>query len=160
MYFEPQNRLLLSGDALWEGGMGFVWPEEGANPWIESAHAALDTIERLDPVVVIPGHGAPFGDARAAIGTVRARLDAFARDPAKNARHVVKVMFVFALLERGSMAVGEVAGYLGRVGCYRDMTERFLGEPPEALAGWLVADLERAGAVRVEAGRVRPTMPA
>jgi glyoxylase-like metal-dependent hydrolase (beta-lactamase superfamily II) len=34
MFFEPVHRILLSGDALWEGGMGFVWPEEGANPFI------------------------------------------------------------------------------------------------------------------------------
>jgi glyoxylase-like metal-dependent hydrolase (beta-lactamase superfamily II) len=41
MFFEPENRILVSGDALWENGMGFVWPEEGANPWIEAAHDAL-----------------------------------------------------------------------------------------------------------------------
>ena len=58
--------------------MGFVWPEEGANPCIEAAHEALAAIERLDPAVVIPGHGAPFGDARGAIarcarGSTRSR---------------------------------------------------------------------------------------
>jgi glyoxylase-like metal-dependent hydrolase (beta-lactamase superfamily II) len=41
MFFEPENRLLISGDALWENGMGFVWPEEGANPFIEAAREAL-----------------------------------------------------------------------------------------------------------------------
>ena len=160
MFFDPANRILISGDALWEDGMGFVWPEEGANPWIEAAHAALDAIERLDPALVIPGHGEPFRDVHGAIGKVRARLDAFAREPAKNARHVFKVMFVFALLERGSMAVDEVAGYVARVGCYREIAERFLGRAPESLAAWLVQDLQRSGAVRVEDGRVWPTMPA
>ena len=160
MFFDPANRILMSGDALWEDGMGFVWPEEGPNPWIEAAHAALDAIERLDPALVIPGHGEPFRDVGGAIGKVRGRLDAFAREPAKNARHVFKVMFVFALLERGSMAVDEVAGYVARVGCYREIAERFLGCPPESLAAWLVQDLERSGAVRVEDGRVWPTMPA
>lgn len=160
MFFEPSNRILMSGDALWEDGMGFVWPEEGANPWIEAARAALDAIERLDPALVIPGHGAPFGDAHGAIRRVRARLDSFAREPAKNARHVIKVMFVFALLDRESMAVDEVADYVARVGCYREIAERFLGRPPESLAAWLVQDLERSGAVRVEDGRVRPMMPA
>ena len=69
-------------------------------------------------------------------------------------------MFVFALLDRESMAVDEVAGYVARVGCYREIAERFLGRAPESLAAWLLQDLERAGAVRVEGGRVRPTMPA
>ncbi len=160
MFFDPANRILMSGDALWEEGMGFVWPEEGANPWIEAAHAALDAIERLDPALVIPGHGAPFQGAHGAIQKVRARLDAFAREPAKNARHVFKVMFVFALLERGSMAVDDIAGYVGRVGCYREIAERFLGRTPESRAAWLVQDLERSGAVRVDDGHVWPTMPA
>lgn len=160
MFFEPTHRLLISGDALWEDGMGFVWPEEGRNPFIEAAREALATIERLDPAIVIPGHGRPFADARGSIATVRSKLDAFERDPVKCARHVVKVMFVFALLERQRMPVAEVAGYVGRVPCYRQISERFLGLEPEALAVWMVEDLQRAGAVRLEGGMLRPSMPA
>ena len=160
MFFEPANRILISGDALWENGMGFVWPEEGANPFIEAAHEALARIERLDPAVVIPGHGAPFADAKESVANVRAKLAAFARDPVKNARHVVKVMFVFALLDRQSMPVREVADYLGRIACYRQLSERFLGLDPRALAAWLVPDLERAGAITTANGMVRPTMAA
>ena len=160
MFFEPTQRILISGDALWETGMGFVWPEEGANPWIEAAHQALSTIERLDPAIVIPGHGQPFADAPGAIRTVRAKLDAFARDPVKNARHVVKVMFVFALLDRQSMPVAEVAGYVDRIPCYRRMSDRFLHMDSSALAEWMLADLERAGAIRISAGVVRPQVAA
>ncbi len=160
IYFELRHRILVSGDALWENGTGFVWPEPGANPGIEAAQAALDTVARLDPAVVIPGHGAPFADAAAAIERARARLDAFARDPAKNARHAVKVLFVFALLDKGSMPAAEVAGYLGRVPCYRELSGRFLGLDDAALAQWLLADLRRAGAIAVRDGVVRPTMPA
>ena len=160
MFFEPRNRLLISGDALWESGMGFVWPEEGANPFIEAAREALATIERLDPAVVIPGHGRPFADAGGAIANVRSKLDAFESDPVKCARHVVKVMFVFALLERGRMPLADVAAYVGRVPCYRQMSDRFLGLDPAALADYIVHDLQRAGAVVVEGGIVRPTMAA
>ena len=157
MFFEPRHRILVSGDALWENGMGFVWPEEGANPFIDAAHEALDRIERLDPAVVIPGHGEPFADARGSIANVRSRLAAFAADPAKNARHVVKVMFVFALLDRQFMPRSEVADYLDRVPCYRQLSDRFLGMDAEALAAWMIPDLERAGAVTVRDGVLRPT---
>jgi glyoxylase-like metal-dependent hydrolase (beta-lactamase superfamily II) len=160
MFFEPAHRILVSGDALWETGMGFVWPEEGANPYIAAAREALATIERLDPAVVIPGHGAPFADADAAIAAVRARLDGFERDPVRCARHVAKVMFVFALLDKEAMPVGDVAAYVGRVPCYRKLSERFLDLPPRQMADWLLADLERAGAVAVVDGLVRPTMAA
>jgi glyoxylase-like metal-dependent hydrolase (beta-lactamase superfamily II) len=160
MFFEPAHRILISGDALWEDGMGFVWPQEGGNPFIDAAREALATIERLDPAVVIPGHGEPFADAKGAIARVRAKLDAFERDPAKNARHAVKVMLVFALLEREAMPVDEVAAYVGRVPFYMKVSQRFLGLAPRALADWLVADLERVGAVAVTDGLLRPTMAA
>ncbi len=160
VFFEPMNRILVSGDALWENGMGFVWPEEGANPYIAAAHETLATLERLNPAIVIPGHGKPFFDARGAIARLREKLAAFERDPAKNARHVVKVMFVFALLDRQQMALADVPRYLAGVACYRELAARFLGTPPEALAEWLVADLQRSGAVTLADGILRPTATA
>ncbi len=119
-----------------------------------------DALERLAPAVVLPGHGAPFADVRGALERARARLDAFERDPAKNARHVLKVVFVFALLDRGAMPVAAVEGYVARVPCYRKLSERFLGLGPRELAESLVADLSKAGAVRIEDGVLKPAMPA
>jgi glyoxylase-like metal-dependent hydrolase (beta-lactamase superfamily II) len=160
MFFEPANRVLVSGDALWENGMGFVWPQEGGNPYIEAARESLAKIEALAPAVVIPGHGAVFADAAGAVARVRAKLDAFERDPAKNARHVMKVMFVFSLLDRGRMAAEEVATYLEKVPCYRRLSEDFLGRPPRALASWLLEDLHRSGAIATIDGAVLPTAAA
>jgi len=160
MFFEPVNRILISGDALWETGMGFVWPEEGANPYIEAAREALATIERLAPAIVIPGHGAPFFDAAGSIAQVRSKLDAFARDPVKTARHMAKAMFVFALLDRQTMNAADVPAYVRRVPCYRQLSERFFGMGAAALAEWLLADLSRGRAVTIDHGVVRPTMAA
>lgn len=160
VFFEPANRILISGDALWENGMGFVWPGEAPNAHIDGAREALAAIERLDPALVIPGHGAPFADARGSIAAVRSRLDAFERDPAKSARHAVKVMFVFALLDKESMPLADVEGYLARVPFYSQISGRYLGLSPAALAEWMVRELERAGAVRIEGGLLRPTMAA
>ena len=160
MFFEPVNRILISGDALWENGMGFVWPGEGAGSAIAAARATLDRIENLAPAVVIPGHGEPFSDIARSIAAVRSKLDAFERDPAKNARHVAKVMFVFALLDRGSMPVDEVPQYLERVPCYGTLAESFLGQVPGDMAPWLLSDLEKGGAISVRAGTAYPAMAA
>lgn len=160
VYFEPTNRILVSGDALWESGMGFVWPEEGANPGIDAAHRALDALARLRPAVVIPGHGAPFSDVDAAIGRARSKLDAFAADPRRNARHALKVLFTFALLDKGSMPAADVEPYLARVPCYRELSDRFLGMEPPELARWMLGDLEKSGAVTIRDAIVRPTMTA
>ncbi len=160
MYFEPTHRVLVSGDALWENGMGFVWPEDGPNPHIDAAFETLSAIEALAPAVVIPGHGAPFTGVARALETARSRLAAFAGDPVKGARYAMKALFVFALLDKGSMAVADIAAYLARVPCHRRLAERFLRREPRELAEWLLADLQRSGAVRVEAGRAWPTMAA
>ena len=159
MFFEPSHRVLISGDALWGDGLGFVWPQAAPNPHIEAAREALATIERLAPAVVIPGHGAPFADVDAALARARSRLDAFERDPLKCARHLGKVMFVFSLLDRGEMPRAEVAAYVARVPCHRKVGD-FLGLAAADYAGWLVADLLRAGALAERGGVLRPTMPA
>jgi glyoxylase-like metal-dependent hydrolase (beta-lactamase superfamily II) len=160
MFFEPRHRLLVSGDALWENGMGIVWPEQGANPYIEASLETLARIERLDPAVVIPGHGAPFEGVAGSLANVRSRLAAFAADPAKNARHLIKVLFVFALLEREAMPVAHIPGYLARVPCYRKLAEPFMAFDADEVTRWMLEDLQRGRAVKVTDGLVRPTMAA
>jgi glyoxylase-like metal-dependent hydrolase (beta-lactamase superfamily II) len=157
MFFEPRHRILVSGDALWENGMGFVYAVEGPNPYIEAARETLAAIERLDPAIVIPGHGAPFTNAKGSIANVRSRLDAFERDPVKAARHMAKVMFVFSLLDREAMRVDEVPAYLARVGCHADLDARFLKLGPQAYARWMLEDLHRARAITEREGVVYPT---
>ncbi len=160
MFFAPRPRVLITGDALWRNGMGFVWPEEGANPFIAAAREALGAVERLDPAVVIPGHGEPFADWRGSVASVRERLGAFEREPAKAARSMLKSVFAFAVLDKESMRIDEVAAYLARVPCYMQVSRRFLGLEPSALAEWIVPDLVRAGAIAVEGGVLRPAIPA
>src|SRR6218665_357246 len=61
--FEPQQRILLSADALWENGFGVVFPElAGGGAAFAEVAATLDLIESLAPRVVIPGHGPAFAD--------------------------------------------------------------------------------------------------
>jgi hypothetical protein len=69
-------------------------------------------------------------------------------------------MFVFALLERERLPLADVAAYVGRVPCYRQMSDRFVGLDAEALAAFIVADLQRAGAIRLEGEMLLPTMAA
>jgi glyoxylase-like metal-dependent hydrolase (beta-lactamase superfamily II) len=157
MFFDARHRILISGDALWENGMGFVWPEEGSHPHIDAALATLSVIESLDPAVVIPGHGTPFTGVARALATAASRLQAFRADPAKNARHVLKALFVFALLDKGRMAVADVPAYLDGIAFYAEFNARYLRLPRESLADWLVQDLARVGAVEFANGILTPT---
>lgn len=165
MFFSEEGRILVSGDALWEKGMGFVWPEHESaahrerTGFLDAARATLDAIEALRPALVIPGHGAPFAEVSKALAESRSRLDAFARDPAKHARHVVRALFVFSLLDRGAMRT-PVADYIRSVPVYGQMRDGFLGGTNDELARALVDDLVRAGAIQSIDGVLYPTMRA
>ena len=158
MFFNDRHRILISGDALWENGMGFVWPEAGSHPHIDAAPATRSVIEGLDPAIVIPGHGAPFTEVAKALAVAESRLRAFAADPAKNARHVAKALFVFSLLDKGRMAVADIPAYLARIAYFGELNGQFIHAPPETLGDWLVGDLLRAGAVTVDSGDLTPAV--
>jgi glyoxylase-like metal-dependent hydrolase (beta-lactamase superfamily II) len=99
LLFEPDHRILISGDALWENGFGVIFPElEGANAF-DLVLATLDLIESLQPQTVIPGHGRAFSYTQESMKAARQRLQAFVQSPARHARHAVKVLLKFKLLE-------------------------------------------------------------
>lgn len=163
IFFAPEAGLVVTGDALWQSGLGFIWPERAGaarGEYVLGAHAALDTIEKLKPKIVVPGHGAPFTDASRAIADARSKLDAFERDPVKNARHVAKIMFVFALLDKETMPLAEVPAYLQSVPVYRQLREEFLGGSNEELVAQMLGGLVASRAVVVDGGMVRATMRA
>ena len=105
-YWCADEGILISGDALWERSFGVVLPGEGHALRLAAARDTLLRLRSLGARVVIPGHGAPFRDADAAIAACLSRVAAFEQDERRLARHVLKVMFVFLLLERGSLPEG------------------------------------------------------
>ena len=90
---------MISADALWENGFGVVFPElEGATAFSE-VDATLDLIERLNPHIVVPGHGQVFIYSPHVLELSRQRLNAFIKNPARHAHHAAKVLLKFKLLE-------------------------------------------------------------
>lgn len=154
MYYAEEPGVLITGDALWQRGLGFVWPEAdastGRNPFIETALATLEAIERLAPKTIVPGHGAPFAELAPSLAYARGKLAAFARDPAKNARHILKSLFVFALLDKGAMPIANVASYLRSVPVYGQLCKDFLGCGTAEFAAAMIDELLAARAVRME----------
>jgi glyoxylase-like metal-dependent hydrolase (beta-lactamase superfamily II) len=99
MFFEPDTAVLISGDALWEKRLAIVFPELSGEPGFDACLATLDTIERLAPRVVIPGHGRPFSQVTDAILASRSRVHAFQQDPDRHLRHAVRALVMFHMLE-------------------------------------------------------------
>lgn len=106
--FEPAQRILISADALWENGFGVVFPEiEGVHAFEEVA-ATLDVIERLNPAIVLPGHGPLLTDVPRALSTARQRLQSFMAAPERHARYAAKVLLKYKLLEWQQLPLPQV----------------------------------------------------
>jgi glyoxylase-like metal-dependent hydrolase (beta-lactamase superfamily II) len=144
----PQERLLISADALWQNGFGVIFPELDGESGFAEARATLELIASLDVRLVIPGHGAPFLDVKEALARAFARLAYLETDPLRNAENAVKVLLKFTLLERQQVALADVCALLAAIPAVVDANRRFLQKSPQQLAQWAVDGLLRAGAAR------------
>jgi glyoxylase-like metal-dependent hydrolase (beta-lactamase superfamily II) len=150
MFYCADEGILISADALWENGFGVIFPElEGASGFAE-ARDTLALIARLDVRLVIPGHGAPFTDAGAALARAFSRLDYLQADPRRNAENAVKVMLKFLLLERQSIALDALPALFSSIPVLYGAGRRFLQREPAELAEWAANALVRAGAARID----------
>ncbi len=156
VFFNPEHRILVSGDALWANGYGLVMPPEIDPRALPATRATLHMIAGLNARVVIPGHGAPFADVGAALERAFARTAAFEADSLRTARHALKVFLSFALLDRRRLSLSGMPAYLERVGVYRDLNARFFHLAPSDLAEQLISELEKARAARREGGWLVP----
>ncbi|MBS0468686.1 MAG: MBL fold metallo-hydrolase [Proteobacteria bacterium] len=151
LLFQPQLRLLIAGDALWENGFGVVFPELDGEQAFAEVDATLDLIERLDPLTVIPGHGSVFGDLPAALTRARRRLAGFVADPIKHARHAAKVLLKYKLLEWQQAPMAQVKAWLAATPYYASLHGRwFADQPAGEWADELVRDLAASGAARLD----------
>lgn len=151
MFHCPEERVLISGDALWESGFGVVFPQLfGRDTALAETRATLEKIAKLEVKAVIPGHGRPFGEVGAALERAFFRLEGYEEDIGRLARHCAKVMLSFSLIEKRSMPLAELPAYVARVPILAELNSRYLGMTPTNMAEWLASELERAGAARRE----------
>jgi glyoxylase-like metal-dependent hydrolase (beta-lactamase superfamily II) len=155
MFFNPDRRILISGDALWRDGFGILFADVlGTGDGLGNARATLEALARLPVDVVIPGHGPAFVEVDDALERAFGRIRAFEEDGARMARNAIRACITFTLLDVRAIDLAELPAHLARVPLYRDANARFLGLAPDALADWLVAELTRAGVARREGGRL------
>lgn len=145
--FEPQGRVLISADALWENGFGVVFPELEGDDAFAQVGATLDLIETLSPQVVIPGHGPVFADAPRAIDGARRRLDSFVRNPGKHALYAAKVLLKYKLLEWQQIGIPDLTAWAQATPYFGMLRARHFAAQTEA--EWLQSladELVRSGA--------------
>ena len=151
IFYNPDRRLLVSGDALWRDGFGILFAEIlGGGDAIAATRSTLEAIGRLSVDVVLPGHGAPFAEFDDALERAFRRLAAFEQDGGRIARNAIRACITFMLLERRKVRISWLQEHLAEVPLYVQANARFLGMEAEALCSWLVTELLRAGVARRE----------
>jgi len=148
------ERILISADALWEHGFGVIFPELDAESGFAEQRAILERIATLEVRLVIPGHGPMFTDVSGALGRARARLEHLAADPARNARHAIKVLLKFLLLEHERVPLPRVPALVASILLAERANRRFIGLAPDALSRWAVDALVGSGAAAIEDGQL------
>ena len=134
-YYNPERRILISGDALWENGFGVIFPELlGEADGLRVTRDTLEMLARLPIDIVVPGHGSPFAGVDAAFERSFRRVDSFAADIEKLVWHAMKVVVSFAMLERRRLPAGDFPAFLSSLPFYVDLNTRYLNLPEDALA--------------------------
>lgn len=150
-FYNPEQRILISGDALWENGFGVLFPELlGEADGLASTRATLEMLARLPIDTVIPGHGAPFVAVDAAFERAFRRLDMFAADIDKLAWHAIKVIVSFAMLERQRIPTADFPAFVLGLPFAVDVNTRYLGLDEATLAARVERDLLLVNALRRE----------
>jgi len=153
--FEPASRTLVSADALWERGFGVVFPELEGNEAFTAVGDTLDLIEKLDPKIIIPGHGPAFSNLEAALANARKRLDGFVHQPEKHITYAAKVLLKFKLLEVQSLDLIALMTWADTTPYFRLIfNTHFADREFSVWVEQLITDLVRSGAAVREGPKI------
>jgi len=107
LFFNPEHRILISADSLWANGFGVVFPEICGGTGFAEVSSSLNLIEKLNPKIVLPGHGPLIEDLPAALSVARSKIKRFIDSPELHASHAAKVLLKFKLLEWQSVDISD-----------------------------------------------------
>ena len=151
--WQPEERLLVVGDALSDYDVGWV------NLALDGPHATVTAVKSLQrlvdlaPRVLLPSHGSIPGDTGAALDKALVRAQRLVDDPDGAVWYGARRIFAYALMIRGGIAMDDVPPYLHARAWLTDAA-RLLRRTPEDLAAELVDSMLRNGSIVETDGRL------
>lgn len=97
--YSDESGILISADALWRDGFGVLFSELQGEDGLQGQEDVLDSIERLSPRVVLPGHGPAFTEVADALARARRLLQRMRADPRRVATHTLKVLVSYRMMD-------------------------------------------------------------
>ena len=146
-FYQPDEQVLLLGDALHSGDVGWI---NLALDGPDAIGVALQSVERLAALQArycLSGHGPRITDPPAAFAQARSRYEQMHADPSRAAWHGMKRIFAYALMINDGIPLDGVGAYLTSRAWLIDYASRVLNVTPELLAEDLLAEMRRAKAV-------------
>ncbi|MGW2088323.1 MBL fold metallo-hydrolase [Streptomyces sp. NPDC001880] len=151
--WQPEERLLVVGDALSDYDVGWVNLALDGRDAAATALASLERTAALAPRVILPSHGPIPAEPGAALTAALRRAQRLVDDPDGAVWYGARRIFAFALMIRGGIPAGEVEPYLHARAWLTDAA-RLLEAPPEILAAELVTTMLGSGAIVLRDGRL------
>ena len=152
-YHNPEKRILISGDALWENGFGVIFPELlGEANGLESTRETLEMLSKLAIDTIIPGHGSPFVTVDAAFERAFRRLSHFESNIEQLAWHAIKVSVSFAMMEKRQLPLADFPAFVLSLPFAVDVNARYLDYSEEKMTERLERELLLVNALRREDG--------
>lgn len=151
--FEPIEKILISADALWENGFGIIFPEINGQSGFQEQESILNRIEELAPRIVIPGHGNIFMDVDNALVRARARLAALRAEPVKHARHSLKALTQFLMLDLESTTRDDLEHQVQNARLFDNMCD-LIQMPRSHAVKWAIDSLVAGGHLTDRDGRI------
>ncbi len=158
-FYEPQERLLVLGDAIHADDVGWL---NLALDGPAAIDVALDTVAKLSRLAVrtaLPGHGGPILDPPAVFAAAHTRYERMRADPQRAGWHACKRIFAFALMIRDGIPLDDVDTYLTRQPWLVDHASKVFDTDAETLAADLLAQMRRTRAVEERGGRLHVRTP-
>jgi glyoxylase-like metal-dependent hydrolase (beta-lactamase superfamily II) len=152
--WQPEERLLVVGDALSDYDVGWVNLAMDGPQAAATAVASLHRLVELAPRILLTAHGPLPVDAGAALDKALQRAQRLVDDPQGAIWYGARRIFAYALMIRDGLPVAGVEEYLVERAWLRDAA-RQLDRHPQDLAGELVEGMVRSGALVVHEGRLR-----
>jgi glyoxylase-like metal-dependent hydrolase (beta-lactamase superfamily II) len=145
LFYNEREQILISADALWEQGFGFILPQTWDAGAVVRTRATLDMLASLKVRTVIPGHGPVFHDYAKALANANTRLTALAASDERIARSMAKPLFLYSLMWRGEFLLADLPRYVASVGVLQALNTQFLKLSNAALVTWLCQEAVASG---------------
>ncbi|MEA5456776.1 MBL fold metallo-hydrolase [Sinomonas sp. JGH33] len=154
--WQPEERLLVVGDALSDYDVGWVNLALDGREAAATAQASIQRLAILEPRVIMPAHGPIPADPKTAFAHAARRAQRLVDDPAGAVWYGMRRIFAFALMIRDGIPVDDAEAYLCARSWLTDAA-RILDTSPELLATDLVDAMLRVGAALVRDRRLHAT---